>query len=69
MAADMVVLPIFCCYVLFLESKWQRKEERSQKVQGLEALRLLTSWDFQGRILSRMGVVCKPIDEPAKGGR
>ena len=22
----MAVLPIFCCYVLFLESKWQRQE-------------------------------------------
>ena len=38
------------------------------EVQGLETLWLLTSWDFEGRIVRKMGVVCKPIDKPAKEG-
>jgi len=41
---------------------------RSVVVQGLEALWLLTSWDFEGRIVCKKGLLCKPVDKPAEGG-
>ena len=58
----MAALPVFFVAMCFFRSqKWQRKERHSQKAQGLETLWLLTSWDFEGRIVRKMGVVCEPV--------